>query len=265
MSPLRMARRTIPATLEAVCADLDHAALTGSSGVTPAMLSGWELGRHVTSIKYRKMLSDYYGRPIDDLFSHQDHALTSVAETPRLLAGPRQLWNAMIDVVESAQVCLAVVGSRSRHNDYLTKIEKSLAGNPELVHYRILFGPPRNQILKDHLLRLTQIRDPADRSTGIQTLHIGIIDDPAVPERFYCAGDTGAVTPIPSLTSSEAFDSGVLFESEVSARLVDHTRQLYAAARKIEDPHQLAELPVLRHHGRARLDPEGTRPWPPRR
>jgi len=30
---------------------------------------------------------------------------------------------------------------------------------PKLVHYRVLFGPPRHQILKDHPLRLVKIRD----------------------------------------------------------------------------------------------------------
>jgi hypothetical protein len=41
-----------------VCADLDKSAREGSSGVTPSMLSGWELGRHTTSVKYRTLLAD---------------------------------------------------------------------------------------------------------------------------------------------------------------------------------------------------------------
>jgi hypothetical protein len=33
-----------------------------------------------------------------------------------------------------------------------------LAEKPGLVHYRVLFGPPRNQVLKDHLIRLLELR-----------------------------------------------------------------------------------------------------------
>ncbi len=38
------------------------------------------------------------------------------------------------------------------------------------------------------------------------------------------------MVPIPSVTSSEAFDSGVLFEAGVAERLIDHARQVYAGA-----------------------------------
>ena len=51
-----------------------------------------------------------------------------------------------------------------------------LAEKPSLVHYRVLFGRPRNQVLKDHLIRLLELRDP-DRSLGIKTLHLGLVDD----------------------------------------------------------------------------------------
>ena len=60
VTPLRQARLAIPETLEAVCADLDKSTPDGSSGVTPSMLSGWELGRHTTSVKYRTPA----GRPL---------------------------------------------------------------------------------------------------------------------------------------------------------------------------------------------------------
>jgi hypothetical protein len=52
--------------------------------------------------------------------------------------------------------------------------------------------------------------------------------------------------PIPSLTSSEAFDSGVLFEVAVAERLIDHARQCYAGARKMETDQSLRDLPTVR-------------------
>lgn len=153
----------------------------------------------------------------------------------------------MLQVVRDARRYLAVVGSRSRDAVYLETIETVLAERPELVHYRVLLGPPRHQVLKDHLLRLVTIRDPRDRSLGLKTLHIGIIDDdPGTPERFFCASESTAVVPIPSLTSSEAFDSGVLFETGVAERLIDHARQCYAAARKVETEQAMRDLPTVR-------------------
>lgn len=246
-SPLRQARFAIPATLEQVCQDLDKQSKDGSSGVTPSMLSGWERGIHITSIKYRKVLSDYYGQPPEVLFAHHDQRLTAASETPQLLVGHRDLHDAMTEVVRDARRYLAVLGSRSRDAGYLDTIETVLAERPELVHYRVLFGPPRHQVLKDHLLRLVTIRDPHDRSLGLKTLHIGLIDeDPGAPERFFCASESIAVVPIPSLTSSEAFDSGVLFETGVAERLIDHARQCYAAARKVETERILRDLPTVR-------------------
>lgn len=246
MSPLRRARKALPATLEQVCAALDERSPDESSGVNFGMLSLWERGKRTTSIKYRKMLSDYYGVSAEILFAHQDRKLTADSETPRLLTGHHDLHEAMTAVVGEAETYLVVVGSRSRDAVYLDTIATVLSQRPELVHYRVLFGPPRHQVLKDHLLNLVDIRDPHDRSLGLKTLHIGIVDDPDTPERFFCASERGAVVPIPSLTSFEAFDSGVLFESAVAERLIDHTRQLYAGARKIETAQVLRNLPTVR-------------------
>ncbi|MGH3719152.1 MAG: hypothetical protein ACRDRI_10005 [Pseudonocardiaceae bacterium] len=246
VTPLRQARLAIPATLEAVCADLDQHAVDGSAGVTPSMLSGWELGRHITSIRYRKLLSDYYDQPPEVLFAHQDTLLTSVEETPALLVGHRDLREAMTTVVDGARRYLAISGSRSRDTAYLAAIEAALAAHPELVHYRILFGPPRHGVLADHLLRLLDLRDPADRNLG-KTLHIGLlVEDPGTPERFFCASENSAVVPIPSLTSAEAFDSGILLGAKAAERLIDHARQCYAAARRVETVQAIRALPVLR-------------------
>ncbi len=55
---------------------------------------------------------------------------------------------------------------------------------PELVHYRVLFGPPRHADLTEPLLRLLDLRDPHDRSLGLKILHSGaIIDELNAPER----------------------------------------------------------------------------------
>ncbi|MFE9328764.1 hypothetical protein ACIHDR_47865 [Nocardia sp. NPDC052278] len=110
-SPLRQARLAIPATLEQVCEDLDKQSPSGSSGVTPGMLSGWELAKHVTSIRYRRMLADYYAQPADILFAHQDRAPRGSDEAPKLIAGHHDLREAMLAVVQNAERYLAVIGS----------------------------------------------------------------------------------------------------------------------------------------------------------
>ncbi len=58
-----------------------------------------------------------------------------------------------------------------------------------------------------------------------------------------------AAVPIPSLTSAEAFDSGVALGTAAARRLLDHGRQAYAAARRVESPQQVAELAVIRDQG----------------
>jgi hypothetical protein len=139
-----------------------------------------------------------------------------------------------------------VTGSRSRDAGYLEATEVVLAERPSLVYYRVLFGPPHHQVLKDHLLRLLRLRDPRDRGLGVKTLHLGMVEDTvAMPERWFCASEEMAVVPIPSLTSHEAFDSGVVLGAAPAARLLDHGRQAYAAARRVETAAQVAALEVL--------------------
>jgi hypothetical protein len=109
----------------------------------------------------------------------------------------------------------------------------------------VLFGVPRHQVLKDHLVRLLELRDPHDRSLGVKTLHIGMVEEAdGMPERFFCASEQMAVVPIPSLTSHAAFDSGVVFGAAVAARLLDHGRQVYAAARRVETAAEIRGLAV---------------------
>jgi transcriptional regulator with XRE-family HTH domain len=244
VSPLRAARLARGATQEQIVAALDAVSASGSSGVTASMLSGWELGRHVTSPRYRIMLSALFAAPAEVLFAHQDGASDASGELV-LLAGPGMLREAMLGVVERAEEVLMVTGSRSRDRPYLEAIEGRLAAVPELVHCRVLFGPPRRPALREHLSRLLRMRDPEDRSLGVKTLCLGIIDDPgAYPERYLCVSEREAVTPIPSLTSADGFDCGVRLGSHAAARLVEHVRQCYAASRKIETEAAVAALPV---------------------
>ncbi|MET7338288.1 hypothetical protein [Nonomuraea sp. NPDC005650] len=101
-------------------------------------------------------------------------------------------------------------------------------------------------MLTAHLLRLLELRDPEDRSLGVKRLHLGVVKGPMAPERFFVASERQAVVPIPSLTSHEAFDSGVELGTAEARRLLDHGRQAYAASRRVETRQQVSDLPVLR-------------------
>ncbi|HEX3963917.1 MAG TPA: XRE family transcriptional regulator [Trebonia sp.] len=238
-------------TLERTVEEIDLRTPGGHSGVTPSMLSGWELGRHVTSIGHRAMLCEIFGQPPDVLFAFQDEQLASGPAAPRLQTGWDALQSVMLATVAGAHECLVVTGSRSRDQKYLESIEAVLAERPSLVCYRLLFGPPHHQVLKDHLLELLRLRDPGDRSMGVKTLHVGMVEDvTASPERFFCASERMAVIPIPSLTSHEAFDCGIALGTDAALRLLDHGRQAYAAARKVETQGDVAGLDVLREGNR---------------
>lgn len=252
-SALRRARLARNWTLEEVVEEIDLLTPGGHSGVTPSMLSGWELGRHTTSIGHRKVLCDIYGQPPQVLFAHQDAGLGTAGPSPRLLASFSDLRAAMLATVTGARDCLLVAGSRSRDAEYLAAIEAALAQRPGLVHYRVLFGPPHHRLLRDHLVRLLELRDPEDRSLGIKTLHLGIVEDTVTtPERFFCASEQMAAVPIPSLTSAEAFDSGVALGAVAARRLLDHGRQAYAASRRIESRDLVKALDVVRDRSTTR-------------
>jgi hypothetical protein len=54
------------------------------------------------------------------------------------------LVEAMVSVAAGAREQLVVTGSRSREKAYLAAIETAVAQHPDLVHYRVLYGPARH-------------------------------------------------------------------------------------------------------------------------
>jgi transcriptional regulator with XRE-family HTH domain len=225
--------------------------------VTESLVSAWERGRRRTSLRYRAALCEIYGQPPEVLFAFQDagrpslalvEAEEGLASSAEVVCAVEQLRAAMLQVVITAERTLAAVGSRSRDPAYLEAIERTLRERPRLVHWRVLIGQPHRQVLKDHLVRLLALRDPADRTHGMQTLHLGMVDDPVrEPERFFVASESRAVVMIPSLTTAGALDTGVILLHPVQARgLVEHAKQLYAAAVKIESPAAVQALTILR-------------------
>ncbi|NLT55118.1 MAG: XRE family transcriptional regulator [Actinomycetales bacterium] len=159
-----------------------------------------------------------------------------------LVADYSDLQAAFAEVIDGARETLATTGSRSRDPDYLTRIEKAVAGHPGLTHYRVMYGPPRTSMLKDHLIRLMELPDRQDQ------VRIGVFDDLyRDPERFLCVSEKAAVVVLPSLTSTSNFDSGlVVTDPDVAARYLEHVRQAYLGSQHLTTRAALEALEVLR-------------------
>ncbi|WP_231608023.1 XRE family transcriptional regulator [Streptacidiphilus albus] len=240
-------------TLEEAAEQLNK--ITGG-GTDASLLSAWESGRKRTGIRNRAGLCTLYGHSSAILFAHQDgldrvSALeaTGTEVVVRVLARYTDLVAAMAEVVAGAREQLVVTGSRSREGVYLAAIEKVVAEQPDLVHYRVLYGPPRHRALTDHLVRLLKLRDPLERRNGVKTLHIGMVESPSAMERFFVASESSAVVPLPSFHGAEGFDCGVLLGREAAVGLVQHGREACASARQVGTMEAVQALP-LRQGGR---------------
>ncbi|MFE4658151.1 XRE family transcriptional regulator [Streptomyces hydrogenans] len=246
-SALKRARLEKNLTLEEAVAALNR--VTGGTSDT-SQLSAWESGRRRTGLRNRRGLVALYGRSSEVLFAHQD-GQDGVARVLHQAQGTlvtrwADLVEAMISVVTGAREHLVVTGSRSREKAYLEAIETAVAQNPDLVHTRVLYGPPSHPELAEHLVRLMELRDPGERRNGVRTLSIGYAGPGEALERFFVASETKAVVPLPSLHSADGFDCGIVLDSEAATGLVHHGREACAAARLLGTIQDVRELPARR-------------------
>lgn len=245
VTALRKARLARTWTLEEAAERLN--AITGGAA-DASLLSAWESGRRRTGPRNRGGLCRLYRERPEVLFAHQDGSTEGASEPPgtlfaaRVLTRYTDLVEAMINVVEGAHERLVVTGSRSRENAYLNAIERVLAQRPDLVHYRVLYGPPRHRVLVEHLARLLESRDPSSRRNGVRTLQIGLVEPLTALERHFVASEEAAVVPLPSFHGAEGFDCGVLLSREAATGLVRHGREACAAARHVETVEQVWAL-----------------------
>lgn len=246
-SALKRARLARNMTLEEAADALN--AITGLAA-DASLLSAFESGRRRTGKRNRAGLCALYRERSEVLFAHQDGAATSALETSgtavvvEVLTRWTDLVEAMVGVVTDAREQLVVTGSRSREKAYLGAIETAVAQHPDLVHYRVLYGPPRHRALADHLVRLLELRDPSARRHGIKTMHVGVVEPEQALERFFVASETAAVVPLPSFHGADGFDCGVLLGREAAVGLVHHGREACASARPVETVAAVRALPV---------------------
>ena len=161
---------------------------------------------------------------------------------------PEDLRTSFARIVNEAQDILYVTGSRSRDEKYLQAIEKRLSEVPQLVHYRVLFGPPHHQVLKDHLVQLLKMRSPADRSQGFKTIHLGLYERTLRQfETFILGNEQEAQVLLPSFSGVGEYNSGIIFTAidEVEG-LKRFVKQLYMGSEIVETPAKVKALKVLR-------------------
>ncbi|MFI0742723.1 multiprotein-bridging factor 1 family protein [Streptomyces sp. NPDC021100] len=246
-SALKRARLARNMTLEQAADALN--VITGGAA-DASLVSAWESGRRRTGKRNRAGLCALYRERSEVLFAHQDGAAASVLEASgtsvvvEVLTRWTDLVEAMVGVAADAREQLVVTGSRSREKAYLAAIETAVAQHPDLVHYRVLYGPPRHRALADHLVRLLELRDPATRRNGVKTLHLGLVEPAQALERFFIASEAAAVVPLPSFHGADGFDCGVRLGREAAVGLVHHGREACASARPVETIGAVRALPV---------------------
>jgi hypothetical protein len=173
-------------------------------------------------------------------------AKAAVGEKLHLVTSGGELCAALLEVVRNSQDCLVAVGSRSQTPAYLQAIELAIQRKPGLVHYRILIGPLHSQVLKDHLLRLVELRNVRAERNGTKTIHISIINDlTQCPERFFVASEQEAVVTLPSANLPMNFDTGLIVRDPLYVEsLLQHGKALYSKHR-LESLNAINQLEVL--------------------
>lgn len=162
-----------------------------------------------------------------------------------LITSNQQLKESLLETVGLAEKELAICGSRSADGDYLAAIEQALFQKPTLVHHRVLIGPPRNQVLKDHLLRIIN-RDALP--SGDRRTFFGIAPLGAEPEFFVCASESQAVIVLPSVNGLQRYDTGLLItDSAITERYVAYVRALNGTSRKLTSAEDIRSLVVQNH------------------
>ena len=184
----------------------------------------------------------------------RDHLLMYLLKNARELGGKsyrvirsfKELLAYNQRIVREAKESLFTTGSRSRDDKYLKAIEARLKAAPKLVHHRVLFGPPYHQVLKDHLRRLLQLRDPDDRKHGFKTIHLGLYSDFGRQfEVFILGNEREASVILPSLLGVGEYNSGIVFtgRDEVDD-LLRFVKDLYGWSSKVETLADIQSLTV---------------------
>lgn len=167
----------------------------------------------------------------------------------KLLTTAQEIIAANINIVTSARRILACIGSRSRDESYLREIENALKTRPELIHYRVLSLPPFKKVFQDHLLKLLNIRNPANRSQGYKTTHIGIFDNlTKQPETLLCANESSVLIVLPSMQGINEYNTALLIEdADTTQKFLHLTKSLYHGSINLETSDAILKMGLVKN------------------
>lgn len=178
----------------------------------------------------------------------QPEDLLLVIAPPKLVADAQELVACNIDIVRSARQFLYLTGSRSRDADYLQSVVSALTEHPELIHRRILLGPPRRQEMHQHVLELLSTNHQGQYVRRQQKLGVAIYEsDRHYPaEVAICMNERRALVVLPSIKGGWGYDTAVVFEDP---EVIDGWRRwvdaLFDSAREIHSPDEVPPVHVV--------------------
>lgn len=151
-------------------------------------------------------------------------------------------------IVTEANEILYVTGSRSHDTKYIKLIEARVAEHPELIHYRVLFGPPHYGLLKSHLRRLIEIRAGRDTELDYKTVFLGLYKNTLKQyETFILGNEREAIVLLPSFSGVGESDSCLLLTSPASVEAMKRfVKQLYTASDSLDTLEAINGLEVLK-------------------
>lgn len=172
------------------------------------------------------------------------------SQTFRLLRTSEELLQSNMRIVNNAEEVLYITGSRSRDKTYLDAIEQKLQASPGLVHYRVLFGPPHHESLRQHLLNLLKIRSPQDRTHGYKTIFLGLYDNSLKQfETFILGNEKEALVILPSLSGIGEYNTAIVFTGIDDVKgFRNFVKQLYTAGETIELASKIETLNALKKY-----------------
>lgn len=179
-------------------------------GVSEKQLGEWESPENVrVNIQTIKKLAGGCQCTPADLILHES--------PPELIVSANAVIQRNMRIVQEAREFLFVTGSRSRDKEYLDAITQVLRANPNLLHRRVLFGPPRTEAMHAHIAELLEIKSASPKYVeGNERLVIAFYEEDRnfPPEAAVCMNEREALIVLPSTDGTWKYNTAIVFEQQ---------------------------------------------------
>lgn len=137
-----------------------------------------------------------------------------------------------------AELIIYATGSRSNDKKYLNEITNRIRTLPTLEHYRVLFGPVREQNINfvNHLTDLQKIIARRQKKKIDARIHIGQYSGKMQSETFITGNEREAILILPSFTHATGLDTFLhVTRRETVKKIENFVTSLYAIARETQE------------------------------